>query len=908
MTTPLRLPTGTVTFLFTDIEGSTALWGRAPAAMNEALANHDAIFRDVVAAHDGAIFKTVGDAVCAAFARADSAITAAIAAQRRLDAQNWPHETGPLRVRMGIHTGQAIERDNDYFGPALNRVARLMSIAHGGQVLVSRATAAVVDGILDSSIHLRDAGVHHLKGLAEPETAYQVLAPGIEVEFPPRLASGGLPNNLPAQISSFVGRTNELATLSELTLQHRLVTIVGPGGIGKTRISLQLAENILARFPDGAWAVELAAVSDPALIAQTIADAFRLREQPQSPIDDQLIAFLAVKKLLLVLDNSEHLVAATALLAKRLLVHCPDLLIVTTSREPLHVVGEQVFRLPPLGAESVELFLDRARAVRPDFALSEADRSTVAAICTRLEGIPLAIELAAARIVTLPLPELSKRLAQRFDLLTSRDGTQDERHRTLWAAIDWSYRLLDDADRTFLRNLAAFEGGFSLDAAATVAEIPNTAALDRSESLVDKSLAIVQLDDATARYSLADLVKEYLRRELHERGEDRALCGRHFDYYRAYAQGGDDRSIGARETWMARITADIANIRTAIQWGVVERPAEAAEILVELSNYWQARGSITEGEKQLRRILALPEVADLQRAPLLRRAATFATIRGAYDDARELTLEARDAYERLGDAGGIAEALHNVAVIAHRTGDDVGAERHYGEALSQFRHVGHTRGELACLLNLTLLALKIDDFATAERYLGEAGPIAEKLADAGMQSYLIGLFGTLAFRRGNFEEAVRSYAEALAIKRRLGERFDTAEILDRIAEATLKLGDIAAARETSAESLRIALELDAHVLIIRSFETFAEIALYDSDAFEARTCFEHARALREEHGYRHSIRDLDALGAEITNRVSGQSGPDAEQRSIGWRETAARLASHSHHEPRNEDYDVKTAT
>ena len=498
---------------------------------------------------------------------------------------------------MGIHTGQAIERDNDYFGPALNRVARLMSIAHGGQVLVSRATAAVVDGILDSNIHLRDAGVHHLKGLTEPETAYQVLAPGIEVEFPPLLASADHPNNLPAQISSFVGRSNELAALSELTLQHRLVTIVGPGGIGKTRISLQLAETIVTRFPDGAWAVELAPISDPALVAQTIADTFRLREQPQSPIDEQLLEFLAPKKLLLVLDNSEHLVAATALLAKRLLVHCPDLVILTTSREPLHVVGEHVVRLPPLGAESVELFLDRARAVRPDFALSEADRSTVAAICARLEGIPLAIELAAARIVTLPLPELAKRLAQRFDLLTSRDGTQDERHRTLWAAIDWSYRLLDGDDRTFLRNLAAFEGGFSLDAAAIVAQIPNIAALDRSESLVDKSLAIVQLDDLTARYALADSVKEYLRRELHERGEDRALCGRHFDYYRTYAQGGDDRSVGARETWIARITADIANIRTAIEWGIVERPETVAEMLIDLSVTGKHEGALPKAPR-----------------------------------------------------------------------------------------------------------------------------------------------------------------------------------------------------------------------------------------------------------------------------------------------------------------------
>jgi len=332
MSTPLRLPTGTVTFLFTDIEGSTALWGRAPHAMNVALAAHDALFRDVVPAHRGSIFKTVGDAVCAAFARADDAIAAAIDAQRRLAAQTWPDETGPIRVRMGIHTGQAIERDDDYFGPALNRVARIQGIAHGGQVLITRATASVVEGMLDPSIRLRDLGVHHLKGLAEPETALQIVAPGLEVEFPPLTSADQHPNNIPAPISSFVGRTRELAELAELLRFHRLIAIAGPGGIGKTRVSQQLAAGVLDRFPDGAWIVELAPINDPRLVAQAVGDVFALREDPQSSIDSQLLDHLAHKKLLLVLDNSEHVLAETAELAKKLLGHCPDLVIIATTR------------------------------------------------------------------------------------------------------------------------------------------------------------------------------------------------------------------------------------------------------------------------------------------------------------------------------------------------------------------------------------------------------------------------------------------------------------------------------------------------------------------------------------------------------------------------------------------------
>ena len=897
MSTPLRLPTGTVTFLFTDIEGSTALWGRAPHAMNVALAAHDALFRDVVPAHRGSIFKTVGDAVCAAFARADDAIAAAIDAQRRLAAQTWPDETGPIRVRMGIHTGQAIERDDDYFGPALNRVARIQGIAHGGQVLITRATASVVEGMLDPSIRLRDLGVHHLKGLAEPETALQIVAPGLEVEFPPLTSADQHPNNIPAPISSFVGRTRELAELAELLRFHRLIAIAGPGGIGKTRVSQQLAAGVLDRFPDGAWIVELAPINDPRLVAQAVGDVFALREDPQSSIDSQLLDHLAHKKLLLVLDNSEHVLAETAELAKKLLGHCPDLVIIATTREPLHLTGEFVFRLPPLGlpsgaesdGESVTLFLERARAVRPDLAVSAGDFDIIARICRRVEGIPLAIELAAARAVTLPLAELERRLVERFDLLTSRDTTRDDRHRTLHATIGWSYLLLTEEERTYLRCLAAFEGGFFLDAAAAIGDVSASLALDRTESLVDKSLLIASYAHDRARYECSDMIRAFLRREVSERGETAALCDRHFDYFAAYTQGADDHSATGREAWMARLNVDIANIRAATDWGLNDRHVDLVPMLINLSSYWWTRGYITEGESQLRRFLALPDTSDSLRAPLLRRASTFATIRGDYRAAHALTQQARDAYERCGDASGIAEALHNLGVIEHQTGDDAGAEQHYREAMHQFRQTGHVRGELICMLNLALLALKVDDFEAAEQYLDEAGPLAEKTGDAGMQGQHIGLRGTLAFRRGSFEQALDLFNKDLELKRRLGERFGTAEILDRIAEVTLKLGDAATARATAAESMRIALELDSHVLVIRCFETFAEIALITQDAPQARTCFEYARALRTEHAYRHAIRDLEALDAAIAGTTGG-AAPLSPHGVNGWREQATTLA------------------
>jgi len=903
MSTPLRLPTGTVTFLFTDIEGSTALWGRAPHAMNVALAAHDALFREVVPAHRGTIFKTVGDAICAAFARADDAIAAAIDAQRRLAAHTWPEETGPIRVRMGIHTGQAIERDDDYFGPALNRVARIQGIAHGGQVLITRATASVVEGMLDPSIRLRDLGVHHLKGLAEPETALQIVAPGLEYDFPPLSSSNRHPNNIPAQISSFVGRTRELAELTELTSFHRLVTIAGPGGIGKTRISQQLAESVIERFPDGAWIVELATITDPRLVPQTIADVFALREDPQSSIDSQLLEQLAGKKLLLVLDNAEHVLAETAELSKKLLVHCPNVIILATSREPLHVVGEFVFRLPALSlvthgpagearelAEGVALFLERARAVQPHLRIDDGDYSLVARICAKLEGIPLAIELAAARTVLLSLIEIEERLGSSFEILSSRDSTRDARHRTLQATIDWSYQLLSLEERAFAHGLVAFEGGFTLAGASAVTGTPDAAVMDLAESLVDKSLANAQHDGAQSRYALVDSVRDFLRHNVLDPDEAAQIRSRHLAYFSTFVRGSDDRSAVGRAAWMRKITGEMANIRAALDWSIRSATSNAASMLVDLSSYWLSQRYITEGELQLQRLLELSGPNDKERAPLLRWASTFATIRGNYDDAYRLTRATGEAYERSGDQGGVAESLHNLGVIEHQIGNEAGAKRHYNEALLAFRIAGHARGELTSLLNLTLLALKNNDFAEAQELLATAAPLAERLGDAGTQSYHIGLRGTLAFRRGEYDEAVRLYAEALAIKRGLGDRFDTAELLDRMAKATLKLGDVHGARTMAAESLSIALELDSHVLVIRAFETFAELALTEDNAREARACFELARGLREEHAYRHSVRDLDALDAEIALRPGGEFSPGGSHERAGWREKAATLA------------------
>ncbi|MEA2688388.1 MAG: hypothetical protein QOD51_995, partial [Candidatus Eremiobacteraeota bacterium] len=444
-----------VTFLFTDIEGSTRLWESDAAAMSVALAAHDAILRAAITESGGVVFKTVGDAFCAAFTRPEDALEAALGAQRRIAAHPWGEPIGTLRVRMGIHTGTAVVSEGDYFGPTVNRVARVTSIGHGEQILVSSTTAALLRDVLRDGVTLSDIGTHRLKDLARPEPTYQVLAPGLRSAFPALKSLESRPNNIPFEISSFIGRDAELAAVGDALRDRRLVSIVGPGGIGKSRLALQVAAQALDQFAGGAWVVALSPLHSEELIANAVADILHVRETAQERIEDTIARELADRQLLLVLDSAEHLLAGTATFANTLLRRCASVKVLVTSREPLHLTGEFVYRVGPL-QHAAELLLDRAREVLGDFVPDGAALQVIEDICGKLECIPLAIELAAARLATLPLGELNARLARSFSVLVSRDSTKEERHRTLRATIAWSYDLLDPREAELMRALGVF--------------------------------------------------------------------------------------------------------------------------------------------------------------------------------------------------------------------------------------------------------------------------------------------------------------------------------------------------------------------------------------------------------------------------------------------------------------------
>jgi len=505
----VAVPSGTVTFLFTDIEGSTRLWETYPHAMSRAHAQHDALTETVITGHDGYLFKRVGDAACATFDRARDALEAALEIQRLLREIAWESGFPGLHVRMALHTGDAELREGDYFGLTLSRVARLLSAGHGGQILLSQVTHQILCDEPPMEVSFDDLGCHRLKDLQRAEGIFQVVHPSLTREFPALRTLDARPNNLPVQLTSFVGREQELAQVAERMATGRLLTLTGAGGTGKTRLALQLAANQVEDYPGGVWFIDLAPVLSPDLVAQTILTTLRLKEDPTRDALDVVMEYLADKAALLLLDNCEHLIDASATVAKKLLQSCNDLRILATSREPLRITGEQVFRIPSLGVppesaqaepelaailpqyEAVRLFMDRALAVQPAFELTSANAPALAQLCIHLDGIPLAIELAAARMRAMTLEQIAARLDNRFRLLTGGDRSALPRQQTLRSLIDWSYDLLSPVEQAMLRRLAVFVGGWTLDAAEQVCAgdpLEEWEILAFLTSLVEKSL------------------------------------------------------------------------------------------------------------------------------------------------------------------------------------------------------------------------------------------------------------------------------------------------------------------------------------------------------------------------------------------------------------------------------------
>jgi predicted ATPase/class 3 adenylate cyclase len=804
------LPSGTLTFLLTDIEGSTPLWERHPTAMQRAIARHDALMEELLARYGGRQVKErgEGDSIFAVFSSPSAALAAVCALQQALLAEPWPPEA-PLRVRMGLHTGEASLREGDYYGVSVNRTARIRSLAHGGQVLLSRSTHDLLRDGLPEGVGLRPLGPQVLKGLERPEEVFQVLHPHLPADFPPLPAPLAPATNLPVQPTSFIGRAREQAEVRLLLGAAPLVTLTGTGGAGKTRLALEVAAGLVAAHADGVWLVEFAALADPALVPQAVAQALGLREEPGRPLLATLTAHLQPKALLLVLDNCEHLIGACAELATALLRACPQLRLLATSRAALEVPGETLYRVPSLAApdpdqlpppeqlpayEAVQLFVARARARRSDFALTARNAPAVAAVCARLDGMPLALELAAARVSVLPVEGIAARLDDRFRLLTGGPRTALPRQQTLRATLDWSYDLLSESERWLLERLSVFAGGWTLDAAEAVGvgvgsegslRVPEV--LDLLGGLVNKSLVQAAEADGELRYGLLETVRQYGQERLAATDETEGVRDRHLGYYLALAEEAEPALKGATQgAWLGRLEAEHDNLRAALSWA---RAAGEAELGLRLAGalwrFWGYRGYFGEGRSWLEAALAeggpAPTAA---RAKALNGAGNFAFYQDDYGRAAALYEEGLALQRALGDTRGIAGSLGNLANVAFRHGDYGRVAGLYEESLALFREAGDRWGIAHTLDNL----------------------------------------GTVARQQGNFERAVALHMEGLVLKRVLGDTRGIAASLFNLGHAAYTQSDYPRAAALYAESLALKRELGATEGIARALEGFALLA------------------------------------------------------------------------------------
>lgn len=586
------LPTGTVTLLLADVEGSTRLWETRPEEMTAALVQLNKTVNEAIASHDGVrpLEQGEGDSFVAAFARASDAVACALELQRA--------PLAPIRLRIGIHTGEIQLRDDaNYAGPTINRTARLRDLAHGGQTVLSGVTESLVVDRLPEDVWLADLGSHPLRDLPRPERVVQVCHPDLRNEFPPlRVRTAVVAQNLPAQLTSFVGRQAQLGELRDIVTANRLVTLTGAGGAGKTRLAVESAARVAADFSDGVWYVDLAPITIPEVAPVTVARTLGLPDQPGRSTMDLLVRFFGDKKILLLLDNCEHLLDACGAMAIELLAACPQLTILATSREPLGLPGELSWRVPSLSLadEAIELFTDRARRARPEFVVTEENRALLEQICERLDGMPLAIELAAARVRALSLHQIVDSLHDRFRLLTAV-----RRQQTLRASVDWSHALLTEPEQVLFRRLAAFAGGFDLDAAQAVgadSDVESYQLLDQLSLLVDKSLVVADDTADGMRYRLLETVRQYAQEKLGESGEADEVRTRHRDYYTTRAIDFESHGLSGLEALLNWAQSEIDNLRAAYSWSLEKSDPEIAlELVSAVQQVWIRCGRFREG-------------------------------------------------------------------------------------------------------------------------------------------------------------------------------------------------------------------------------------------------------------------------------------------------------------------------
>ena len=859
------LPSGTVTFLFTDIEGSTRLLQQLGEKYATVLADHDRLLREICESHHGKVVDIHGDSFFVAFSRALDAINAVVQCQRALASHSWPDGVS-VRARMGLHTGEPQVNASGYMGIDVHRAARISAVAHGGQVLLSQTTHDLVESELSADVIFRDLGEHRLKDLRQPKRLYQLVISDLPSDFPPLKSLNVSPSNLPIQLTSFIGREKEIAEVSQAIGEYRLVTLTGPGGSGKTRLALQVASEMVELFHDGVFFVALAPITDSGLVVSAIAQFLGISEIPGHSILDSLKDYLQSKSLLLLLDNFEQVISTAPLVAE-LLVTGSRLKILVTSREALRISGEHEYFVPPLALPNLKqlpsveslsqyaavgLFLERARAVKPDFRITSDTAPAIAEICYRLDGLPLAIELAAARVKLLPPRAMLKRLEKRLEFLTGGARELPARQQTLRNAIAWSYDLLDENEQKLFRQLSVFVGGCTLDAVEAVSGDHQAypSLLDHFGSLLDKSLLreVEGISDEP-RFIMLELLREFGLEQLEASGEQETIRHHHANFFLSLAEQAEAKLESADQLdWINRMEQEHDNLRGALEWSKTANGA--GEICLRLAGalglFWEARGYFSEGRERLSAVLSMEFARGRTavHAKLLARAAELAYRQSDYAMTVELAEESLAIYREVGDQQGIASVLIKLGNAATEAGDYETASGFLEEALMTWQELGDKHGTARALISLGWAALRPGDYELANARLEAALAISRELEDTRSIGFELSGLGEVALRQGDYGRATQLLEESLELRRQLGSKWGIGVSLGTLGWVAIREGDWSRALTRLGESLEVRQEIGDKGGCAWCLERLAEVALAQGKPEKAVRLLSAAAALR----------------------------------------------------------------
>ncbi len=857
--------------------------------------------------HNGSVIGTQGDSFFVAFSNAVDAIHAVVKSQHALNDHVWPDDVD-VRVRMGLHTGEPQISMSNYVGIDVHRAARIAAAAHGGQVLLSQSTHELVVNELPDGVTFKDLGEHRLKDLRQPKHLYQLNIEGLPADFPPIKSLDAVLNNLPVQSTSFVGREKELGEVKKLVEGVRLVTLTGSGGSGKTRLALQVAAEMSGNFQNGVFFIAIAPITDPRLVASTIAQALGITETARRSILDNLKDYLKGKSLLLFLDNFEQVISAAPLVAE-LLAECSELKVLVTSREALRVSAEREYSVPPLAlpdltkppsveslsqSAAVELFIQRAQAVKPDFNITNETAPAIAEICYRLEGLPLAIELAAARIKVLPPPVMLVRLENRLTVLTGGARDLPARQQTLRNAIAWSYDLLDENEQKLFQRLSVFVAGCTVAAVEAVSgDAPDRASiLDQLESLMGKSLLREgERMGGEPRFLMLETLREFSLEQLDASGEQELVRGRHASFFLALAEGAEASLESAEQVqWMERMEQEHDNLRAALVWSKTAHGAE--EICLRLAGalglFWEVRGHFGEGRERLSAVLST-EFAQGQtaaRARLLARAAELAYRQSDYTATASLAKASLEIYRKIGDQQGIASMLIKSGNAATERGSYAAASRFLEEALAIWRELEDKHGTARALISLGWVALRSGDHSLANTRLKEALALSRELGDARSMGFELSGLGEVALRQGDYARAAQLMEESLELRRQLGNKWGVGVSLGMLGWVAMRERDWERAIAMLGESLQVRQEIGDKGGCAWCLERLAGVAMVRGQAEKAVRLFGAAAALRSSIG---SVIDPADQARYERNRKSLRADLGQEQFATVWNEGRAMM-------------------